>query len=109
MSQTSRGIELRMTTGGTTLRCGLARRSPAEGLAPRSLWLALLTLWAGVAGTPARAADPAVVFMAQVGRELTAAARTRSPGVMANVIQRYGDVRVIGNYSLGAYRARLAE
>ena len=37
------------------------------------------------------------------------AARTRSPGVMANVIQRYGDVQAIGNYSLGAYRARLAE
>ena len=47
--------------------------------------------------------------MAQVGRELMAAARTRSPGVMANVITKYGDVRYIGDYSLGSYRGRLAE
>jgi len=77
------------------------------GVAGGGLWLALAQFLGS--GAPALAADPAVVFMAQVGRELTMAARTRSPGVMANVIQRYGDVRVIGNYSLGAYRARLAE
>ena len=46
--------------------------------------------------------------MAQVGRELMAAARTRSPGVMANVIQRYGDVSYIGLYSLGSYRNQLS-
>jgi len=46
--------------------------------------------------------------MAQVGRELMAAARTRSPGVMANAIQRYGDVSYIGLYSLGAYRNQLS-
>jgi len=80
-----------------------------RGLAARCLWLALFAACLPFASAPAGAADPAVVFMAQVGRELTAAARTRSPGVLANVIQRYGDVRVIGNYSLGAYRARLAE
>lgn len=68
----------------------------------------LLTLWVGAAAPPARAADPAVVFMAQVGRELMAAARTRSPGVMANVIERYGDVAQIGLFSLGAYRTKLA-
>jgi phospholipid transport system substrate-binding protein len=78
------------------------------GVAGGGLWLVLIAQSLG-SGAPALAADPAVVFMAQVGRELTMAARTRSPGVMANVIQRYGDVRVIGNYSLGAYRARLAE
>ena len=81
----------------------------AGGFAGGGLGLVLIAQSLGSAGTPALAADPAVVFMAQVGRELTTAARTRSPGVMANVIQRYGDVRVIGNYSLGAYRARLAE
>ena len=81
----------------------------APGVAGGGLWLVLIAQSLGSAGAPALAADPAVVFMAQVGRELTMAARTRSPGVMANVIQRYGDVRVIGNYSLGAYRARLAE
>jgi phospholipid transport system substrate-binding protein len=57
---------------------------------------------------PARAGDPAVSYMAKVGKDLTAAARTRSPGVMANVINRHADVRVIGNYSLGAYRAKLS-
>jgi phospholipid transport system substrate-binding protein len=79
------------------------------GGAAGGLWVVLIAQSLGSAGAPALAADPAVVFMAQVGRELTMAARTRSPGVMANVIHRYGDVRVIGNYSLGAYRARLAE
>jgi phospholipid transport system substrate-binding protein len=81
----------------------------AGGVGGGGLWLALIAQSLGSAGAPALAADPAVVFMAQVGRELTMAARTRSPGVMANVIQRYGDVQAIGNYSLGAYRARLAE
>ena len=70
---------------------------------------ALTALWTLLPAKPAAAADPAVVFMAQVGRELMAAARTRSPGVMANVIQKYGDIRYIGDYSLGSYRARLAE
>ena len=58
---------------------------------------------------PAQAADPAVVYMAQVGRDLTAAARTRSPGVMAQVVTRHADVRVIGNYSLGEYKNKLTE
>jgi phospholipid transport system substrate-binding protein len=79
------------------------------GGAAGGLWVVLIAQSLGSAGAPALAADPAVVFMAQVGRELTMAARTRSPGVMANVIHRYGDVQAIGNYSLGAYRARLAE
>jgi phospholipid transport system substrate-binding protein len=47
--------------------------------------------------------------MAQVGRELMAAARTRSPGVMANVVERYGDVAQIGLYSLGEYRTQLPQ
>lgn len=68
----------------------------------------LMPFWMGASAPPASAADPAVVFMAQVGRELMAAARTRSPGVMANVIERYGDVAQIGLYSLGEYRTKLA-
>jgi phospholipid transport system substrate-binding protein len=64
-------------------------------------------LLTGHAG-PVAAADPPVVFMSQVGKELMSAARTRSPGVMANVIQRYGDVTYIGLYSLGEYRTKLA-
>ena len=47
--------------------------------------------------------------MAQVGKDLMAAARTRSPGVMANVIERHGDVAQIGLYSLGEYRTKLAQ
>ncbi|HWB46072.1 MAG TPA: ABC transporter substrate-binding protein [Hyphomicrobiaceae bacterium] len=46
--------------------------------------------------------------MSKVARDLMAAARTRSPGVMANAIQRYGDIAYIGLYSLGTYRAQLA-
>ena len=46
--------------------------------------------------------------MAQVGRELMAAARTRSPAAMATVIERYGDVHYIGLYSLGSYRNQLS-
>jgi phospholipid transport system substrate-binding protein len=57
---------------------------------------------------PAAAADPAVQFMAQVGRELMAAARTRSPGVMSAVIQRHADVSYIGLFSLGSYRNQLS-
>jgi phospholipid transport system substrate-binding protein len=63
--------------------------------------------WLALAPSPASAADPAVKFMAKVGRELMAAARTRSPGVMAGVVNRYGDVSYIGLYSLGSYRSRL--
>ena len=65
---------------------------------------------AWLAATPAPAqqqTDPAVKFMAQVGRELMAAARTRSPSVIANVFQRYADVSYIGMYSLGTYRGLL--
>jgi phospholipid transport system substrate-binding protein len=64
--------------------------------------------WFAAIPQPAAAADPAVKFMAQVGRELMAAARTRSPGVIASVIQRYGDVSYIGLYSLGSYRSQLS-
>ena len=60
-----------------------------------------------LAPTPAVAADPAVQFMAKVGRELMAAARTRSPGVMSAVMQRYADVSYIGLFSLGPYRNSL--
>ena len=47
--------------------------------------------------------------MAQVGRDLMAAARTRSPGVMAQVVNRHADVPQIGNYSLGEYKTKLTE
>jgi phospholipid transport system substrate-binding protein len=63
--------------------------------------------WLALAPSPASAADPAVKFMAKVGRELMAAARTRSPGVIAGVVKRYGDVSYIGLYSLGSYRSQL--
>jgi phospholipid transport system substrate-binding protein len=48
--------------------------------------------------------DPAVKFMAQVGRELMAAARTQSPSTISAVFQRHADVNYIGLYSLGSYR-----
>jgi phospholipid transport system substrate-binding protein len=64
------------------------------------VWVA----WLSATPVPAAQTDPAVKFMAQVGRELMAAARTRSPSVIANVFQRYADVSYIGMYSLGTYR-----
>lgn len=57
---------------------------------------------------PTQAADPAVVYMAGVGRELMAAARSRSPSMMAQVIQKHGDIAYIGLYALGSYRPKLS-
>jgi phospholipid transport system substrate-binding protein len=56
----------------------------------------------------AQASDPAVQFLQKVGRELLTASRSRSPDVMASVVQRYGDVGYIANYALGTYRGKLA-
>ncbi|MGE5512691.1 MAG: ABC transporter substrate-binding protein [Bacteroidota bacterium] len=54
------------------------------------------------------AADPAVQFMQRLANELLVATRAKSPQLISNVIQRYGDVSYIGSYSLGNYRAQLA-
>lgn len=92
-----------------TGRSLLARGSRSSRQTFAGCIYALVSL-AGIALWPAQAtaADPAVQFMAKVGRELTAAARTRSPGVMSAVIQRYADVSYIGLFSLGSYRNQLA-
>ncbi len=96
----------------TTLGGRATRRFPWWGkvvyLAVGCAWAACFAAWLGGAIPAAQAADPAVVFMAQVGRDLMSAARTRSPGVMTNVIERHGDVAQIGLYSLGEYRTKLA-
>jgi phospholipid transport system substrate-binding protein len=89
-----------LTKGG---RGGLA----AALIAGAALLGSLTADWSGSVPR-ARAADPPVVYMSQVGKELMSAARTRSPGVMANVIQRHADVTYIGLYSLGHYRPKLA-
>jgi len=95
----------------TTIAKASSGRRPwwrkAVCLAAASVSAALLTIWAAATAPPARAADPAVVFMAQVGRDLMAAARSRSPAMMAAVVERHGDVTQIGLYSLGEYRTRL--
>src|SRR5262245_46670858 len=99
-----------MSTVFGTLRLAMPKwRSPvrAAAISIRALAIACVA-WLSAAVQPAAAADPAVKFMAQVGRELVAAARTRSSGVMASVIQRYGDVSYIGLYSLGSYRSQLS-
>jgi phospholipid transport system substrate-binding protein len=83
------------------------RRLLAVGVASAALSVAIAAPWCGGA-VPASAADPPVVYMSQVGKELMSAARTRSPGVMASVIQRHADVSYIGLYSLGNYRSKLA-
>jgi len=97
------------TVIGTLRSAGLKLRTGVLAAGLSACAFALVCM-AGLtaAPRPAAAADPAVKFMAQVGRELMAAARTRSPGVMASVIQRYGDVSYIGLYSLGSYRNQLS-
>ena len=97
-----------MTTLGRLFTWKPGQRGRSGAVAASCLWAGLLALWVVAASTPARAADPAVVFMAQVGRELTAAARARSPAMIATVVERYADVTQIGLYSLGEYRTRLA-
>jgi phospholipid transport system substrate-binding protein len=95
-----------MYTLFSTLRQGGLSWRPQLSAVSAVLGLACVA-WLTLAPSPAAAADPAVKFMAKVGRELMAAARTRSPGVMAGVIKRYGDVSYIGLYSLGSYRTAL--
>ena len=109
MRSTNEGAQQRMTYVLSTSAGGTNPWRRRTGLAASCLAVLLTALCSLLPAKPAVAADPAVVFMAQVGRELMAAARTRSPGVMANVITKYGDVRYIGDYSLGSYRGRLAE
>ncbi len=82
---------------------GRSRRAIAGGIYAMVAFIGL-----ALDAAPAAAADPAVQFMAKVGRELTAAARTRSPGVMSAVLQRYADVSYIGLFSLGTYRNQLS-
>ena len=93
-----------------TLRSIASQWRPRLAAAAFSGCIFTISALAGLTAAPQRAVavDPAVKFMAQVGRELMAAARTRSPAVMASVIQRYGDVSYIGLYSLGSYRNQLS-
>jgi phospholipid transport system substrate-binding protein len=106
----NRGIKQRMSTVIGTRRLARVHWQPRMLSAAFSgcIFALACAAWLTAAPRPATAADPAVKFMAQVGRELMAAARARSPGVMASVIQRYGDVSYIGLYSLGSYRAQLS-
>jgi phospholipid transport system substrate-binding protein len=98
------------TIKGTLRSFRSPTRRPRLALAALSGCLVAVLGLAGLTAAPRRAeaADPAVKFMAQVGRDLVAAARTNSPAVMATVIERYGDVSYIGLYSLGSYRHLLS-
>jgi phospholipid transport system substrate-binding protein len=91
-----------------TLRLAGLKWQPRFRAAGLSGFMLSVLCLAWLSAQPAAAADPAVKFMAQVGRDLMAAARTRSPGEIADVIQRYGDVSYIGLYSLGSYRSQLS-
>jgi phospholipid transport system substrate-binding protein len=68
----------------------------------------LATLLLMLLAAPARAADPAVVFMEKVAHELLAATRSKSPALISSVVHRYADTGYIGSYSLGSYRAQLS-
>lgn len=96
-----------MTTVAMIAAMGTALRRALPRTTAGCFWVGLLAIWVGVTAAPARAGDPAVIFMAQVGKELMAAARTRSPSAMASVVERHADVTQIGLYSLGEYRTRL--
>jgi phospholipid transport system substrate-binding protein len=76
-----------------------------RGLAPV---LCLLVAVALLFPARAAAADPAVQFMHKVAHELLSASRSKSPELISNVIQRYGDVGYIANYALGTYRGQLS-
>src|SRR5688572_20475573 len=97
-----------MTIVAKPVACGRPWRRQLACLAA-GIAAGLTLVWAAALASPARAADPAVVFMAQVGKDLMAAARSRSPSMMAAVVERHGDVAQIGLYSLGEYRTRLAQ
>lgn len=75
---------------------------------PFSRIAALLAVITGLLSAPARAADPAIDFMQRVGNELLNASRSKSPELIASVVQRYADVGYIGNYALGNYKGQLA-
>jgi phospholipid transport system substrate-binding protein len=96
-----------MTTVATQLAGGSVWRCISIRIASGCVAAGLLAVSVGIIGAPARAADPAVVYMAQVGKDLMAAARTRSAGAMAGVVERHADVTQIGLYSLGEYRTKL--
>ena len=83
MRSANEGAQQRMTYVLSTSAGGTNPWRRRTGLAASCLAVLLTALWSLLPAKPAVAADPAVVFMAQVGRELMAAARTRSPGVMA--------------------------
>ncbi len=71
--------------------------------------VALSLTQASVDARPAsQSADAPADFMEQVGRDLLAGARARSPLLLSNAVKRYGDVTNIGQYSLGSYRTKLA-
>jgi phospholipid transport system substrate-binding protein len=92
----------------TAFRLSSARRRSC-GLYLLLGGLLALLAWPAAAPASSASADPAVKFMAQVGRELMAAARTQSPSVISGVFQRYADVTYIGLYSLGSYRNALPQ
>ena len=97
------------TVIGSLRRVGSKLQPRLRAAAVSGCILALAcVVWLTAAPRPAAAADPAVKFMAQVGRDLMAAARTRTPDAMAAAIQRYGDVAYIGLFSLGSYRSQLS-
>ena len=92
----------------TAFRLSSARRR-SRGLQLVLGGLFALLAWPAAAPASSASVDPAVKFMAQVGRELMAAARTQSPSVISGVFQRHADVTYIGLYSLGSYRNALPE
>lgn len=78
---------------------GLLTRFPLAVSLALSIWV--------TATHQVAAADPAVQFMERVGKDMLAAARSRSPQAMQAAVSRYGDNQAIGLYSLGDSRGKL--
>jgi phospholipid transport system substrate-binding protein len=74
----------------------------------KGLPLVLAAVMVCLAAIPAAvAADPAVLYMERVAKDLMAAARTQSPAAMNAAITRHADLGGIGLYALGDSRNRL--
>lgn len=76
--------------------------------AQRGAWIVVAALVVlGAAWLPARADESPVEFMQKVSRELIAAAKSGSPQVFAEALNKYGHVPAIGNFALGTFKPQL--
>lgn len=71
--------------------------------------LAVVLLTAFISAAPAAVKCDAAAFVESGANEMLKAARAHSAPALANVVDRYGDVRGMALYALGPYRNRLTK